>query len=164
MGSKRNSSVRKLELPPKFASALSATHPHSSLVIHSQSQPVSSSVELPQTLIMHNENPMSSSNGMNIVCSKPLTTAVAVALRHTQVSHNPIHHLSPAPIIQRPPSATVSLPVAAYSSLPQAPTFAITSTGALPVVSQQAIALPPQGNFEHIIIFSISFFLREILK
>lgn len=159
MGSKRNSSVRKLELPPKFASALSATHPHSSLVIHSQSQPVSSSVELPQTLIMHNENPMSSSNGMNIVCSKPLTTAVAVALRHTQVSHNPTHHLSPvlspASIIQRPPSATVSLPVAAYSSLPQAPTFAITNTGTLPVVSQQAIALPPQGNFEYI--FSISF-------
>lgn len=156
MGSKRNSSVRKLELPPKFASALTATHPHSPLVIHShQSQPVSSSIELPQTLTMHNENSMSSSNGMNIVCSKPLTTTVALALRPTQVSHNPSHHLSPAlspaPVnIQRPPTATVALPVVTYNSLPQAPTFAISSTGTLqgtpPVVSQQAIALPSQGN------------------
>lgn len=142
IGSKKNSSMRKLELPPKFASALTAAHSHS-VLIHPQTQP-SPQLELPQAMAMSDESPLSSTNGMNIVCSKALSAPVAVALRPqvSQLVHSSHQVTLNSPTIPRPigTPAAVALPVATYSSIPQNPTFAIASTG------QIQTTVPPPGT------------------
>lgn len=129
--------MRKLELPPKFASALTSAHPG---LVHQPSQP--SPLE-PQTLSMP-EPVLSSSNGMGL-CSKPLSTSVPaqappVRPQPPQLVHQLQTTISP-PAIQRPivtPTA-VALPVASYNTLPQTQTFAIANPGPLQTPG------PPQG-------------------
>ncbi|CAL8079462.1 unnamed protein product [Orchesella dallaii] len=149
LGSKRSSSVRKLELPPKFATALNSAHP---ILVHSQSQ--SPPMHLPQTISIA-ESIMSSSNGMDIICSKPSTTTVAMALHPqvTQLIHQPHQATLTTNHVPRSitSSATIALPVATYTSLPQNPTIAISTSGPIHtapppagiVVGHPVISSPP---------------------
>jgi len=105
------------------------------VLVHSQGPCQSPTIQLPQAMSI-GESLMSSSNGMNVVCSKPLSTTVAVAL-HPQVTQlvHPSHQGAlNAPNVSRSmgATATVALPVGAYNTLPQNPTIAIASTGPMP--------------------------------
>ena len=89
IASKRSLYMRKLDLPPKFASTLNSTHKGSSSLVHQQqqqqqSQPIQYS---PSTVPVSTDGVstglVQTSNVMSL-CSQPLNSTVAVAL-HPQV-------------------------------------------------------------------------------
>ncbi|ODN03267.1 Circadian locomoter output cycles protein kaput, partial [Orchesella cincta] len=147
LGSKRSSGTRKLELPPKFALALSSAHP---ILVHSQGH--SSPIQMPQVMSIA-DTLMSSSN-------------VAVAL-HPQVSQ--LVHPSHQPTLTNTTvprligtSATVALPVATYNSLPQTPALSIAST--VPIqASQMGISMPQSIVVGHPVIASQPCVLQDQL-
>jgi hypothetical protein len=132
--SKRASFLRKLDLPPKFVSALSTKH---SVLLQPQKPHV---VAVP-TSLPYTDPPTS-------LCVQPLNTTVAVAL-HPQMSQFVQPHLTVGGDPSRhPQSATVTVPIATFhtTQISQSQTFAISTTPGLHNTGTLSI---PQGIFNN---------------
>jgi len=134
VGSKRTNFMRKLDLPPKFVSALSTSH---SVLLQPQKH---YALEVPQS-VPFSESTLSPS------CPQTFNNSTVTVALHPQMSQfaqpqlavaAPSQHLQP----------TVAVPIAAFHStpLPQNTTFAVSTSSGLQNTGNHGTVSLPQGK------------------